>query len=208
MSPEIDLIRQALKAKLPGRVSQYKMAPSDRAIRDKALNTKELKQSAVLVLLFYIDKKLHLLLTQRAKYNGPHSGQISFPGGKFEATKDHNLLDTVIRETQEEIGLKKEDYQIIGELTSLNIPVSKTSVQSFVAFCSDISKSTADQIEVTDLYHIPIAHLLNPKNLKTKVNQTVSYPYYDFEGKVVWGATAMIISELLEIINTKAIAKN
>ena len=197
----IDLIKSELQNKLPGRVAQYKMAPSDRAIRDQALNLKEIKKSAVLVLLFYKNNELHLLLTQRANYNGAHGGQISFPGGKFEAGKDTNLLDTAIRETEEEIFLKKDSFKILGKLSSLNIPISKICVQPYIAFSSDISHAKSDRYEVTDLYEVSISSLQNPENIKWKDNNELKYPYYDFNKKIIWGATAMMISELLEIIN-------
>ena len=197
---EIESIKLALQQTLPGKDAQYKMAPSDRAIRDQALNVKAIKKSAVLVLLFYQKNELHILLTQRANYDGPHGGQISFPGGKFEEIKDRNLQDTAIRETLEEIYLEEKSYTILGELSPLNIPISKISVQPYLAFCSDISEARFDGYEVTDLYKIPISFLQNPENIKWKHKDGLEYPYYDFKGKVIWGATAMIISELLELI--------
>ncbi len=197
----IDLIESELQNKLPGRAAQYQMAPSDRAIRDQALNLKEIKKSAVLVLLFYKNNKLHLLLTQRANYNGAHGGQISFPGGKFEADKDTNLLDTAIRETAEEIFLKRDSFRILGKLSSLNIPISKICVQPYLAFCSDISQAKSDGYEVIDLYEVPISLLQNSENTKWENSSELKYPYYDFNKKVIWGATAMMISELLEVIN-------
>jgi len=198
---EIDKIQEELKKPLPGKVIQYKMAPSDRVIRDQAVNVQEIKRSAVLILLFYKNDELHILLTQRASYNGPHSGQISFPGGKFEATKDNNLQDTVIRETREEISLKPETYEILGELTPLIIPISKITVQPFLAYCSNISQALVDGYEITDLYQIPISHLLKSTTVKTKQENNLEYPYFDFKGNVIWGATAMMLSELLEIIS-------
>ena len=182
---EIESIKLALQQSLPGRAAQYKMAPSDRAIRDQALNLKEIKKSAVLVLLFYKNNELHLLLTQRANYNGAHGGQISFPGGKFEKNKDTNLLDTAIRETEEEIFLKKNSFKILGKLSSLNIPISKICVQPYLAFCSDISQAKFDGYEVTDLYEVPISLLQNPENIKWKDNSELKYPYYDFNKRVI-----------------------
>jgi 8-oxo-dGTP pyrophosphatase MutT (NUDIX family) len=200
MVSEIERIKKTLQKELPGKIIQYKMAPSDRPTQDQALNLDNIRKSAVLVLLFYKNKKLHVLLTQRAIYKGVHSGQISFPGGKFEAEKDKNLLETVIRESNEEIQLTTNNYKILGKLTTLNIPISKTSVLPFVAFCSNISFIHFDGYEIVDLYQIPISHLQDSRNKKIKSNTKIKYPYYDFNGKEIWGATAMIISELLEVI--------
>lgn len=197
----IENLKQAIGNSLPGKEAQYKMAPTDRVIRDLALNLKEVKRSAVTVLLFYENNELHVLLTQRANYNGPHGGQISFPGGKFEDIKDSDLQDTARRETFEEIHLKPDYYEIIGKLSTLKIPISKICVQPYLAFCSDISQANFDGYEVTDLYKIPISFLQNPENIKWKNKDGLRYPYYDFNGKVIWGATAMILSELIEIIN-------
>ncbi len=196
----IEKIRAELKRELPGKAIQYKMAPSDRVIRDQTIKLKKIRKSAVLIPLFYKDEELHVLLTQRASYDGPHSGQISFPGGKFEAKKDENLKATAIREALEEIGLEQRFYEILGKLSQLIIPISKITVQPYLAFCSDISQVKIDAFEVTDLYYIPISHLQNLKNKKTKSENNLEYPYYDYKEKVIWGATAMMLSELLEII--------
>ncbi len=197
----IEKIKQSIEDSLPGKKYQYKMAPSDRIIRDHSINLKTIRKSAVLILLFYKEEKLHVLLTQRANYNGPHSGQISFPGGKFEHKKDQDLIDTAIRETFEEINLSHRYFKILGPLTSLNIPISQISVQPYLAFCSNIETANSENYEVTDIYEIPINHLQNPRNTKIKSKNNIEFPYFDFEGKVIWGATAMILSELLEIIS-------
>ena len=198
---KFEKLKQAIENSLPGKDAQYKMAPTDRVIRDLALNLKEVKKSAVSVLLFYENNELHVLLTQRANYNGPHGGQISFPGGKFDDIKDFDLQDTAKRETFEEIHLKPNYYEIIGKLSTLKIPISKICIQPYLAFCSDISQAMIDEYEVTDLYKIPISLLQNTENIKWKNGDNLKYPYYDFNGKIIWGATAMILSELIEIIN-------
>lgn len=198
----IEVIRQALANPLPGKEAQYKLAPSNRLIRDHTLDIKTLKKSAVLILLFYKNNQLHILLTQRASYVGPHGGQISFPGGKFEDHLDRNLIDTAIRETFEEINLRDSYFEILGPISTLNVPVSQVCVQPYLAYCTDISQARKDDFEVVDLYEVPIAHLLNPKTIKIKSMYGHEFPYFDFDGKVIWGATAMIISELLEILKS------
>jgi 8-oxo-dGTP pyrophosphatase MutT (NUDIX family) len=201
MDKLIQKIQISLSKELPGKEAQYKMAPSDRAIREQALNLKPIKKSAVLILLFFKDEQLNLLLTQRAKYDGPHSGQISFPGGKFEEAQDKNLLDTAIREVYEEINLSSENFKILGQLTKLIIPISQICVQPYLAFCNDISKAKADGFELTELYKVPLSIFRDNKNIKWKTQKGLEYPYYDFNKKVIWGATAMMISELNELIS-------
>lgn len=193
---QLDKIKQTIKKSLPGKEAQYKMAPSKRAIEDQALNLNNVKKSAVMALLFHEHEQLHVLLTQRAYYNGPHGGQISFPGGKFEKDVDRNLQDTAIRETFEEINLESKYYEVIGEFTTLNIPISKVSIQPYLAYCSDINQAQIDNYEVVDLYKVPFSLFSDPEALKWKKFEDFEYPYYDFNGKVIWGATAMMLSEL------------
>jgi 8-oxo-dGTP pyrophosphatase MutT (NUDIX family) len=196
----VENIKSKLLTELPGRKAQYLMAPSDRTIRDFGVKPNELKKSAVLCLLYYKNNDLYVLLTQRAYYKGPHGGQISFPGGKFEIEKDSNLEDTAKRETFEEIQLSQDKFEILGSLSPLKIPVSKALVQPFLAFSEDISTAVVDGYEAIDLYEIPIPHLLDKSNIKWYNTEAFEYPYFDFDGKKIWGATAMILSEILEIL--------
>jgi len=200
MDKFIQRLSIALTKELPGKEAQYKMAPSDRAIRDQALKIKDLRKSAVMILLFVENNELCLLLTQRANYDGPHGGQISFPGGKFEYEFDENLKDTAIRETFEEVNIAENVIKTLGALSMLNIPISKISVQPFVAFCKDISMLKPDGFETIDSYKIALSFFRNKENIKLWKDSNIEYPYYDFEGKRIWGATAMIISELEELI--------
>jgi len=190
----------ALKKKLPGKAVQYKMAPSDRAIREQALSITDLRKSAVMILLFIENNELYLLLIQRANYKGPHGGQISFPGGKFEINQDKNLQDTALRETFEEINIPKENVNVLGGLSVLNIPISRISVQPYVAYCKNISKLKPDGFEAIDTYKIPLSFFRNNENIRLWKDSDLEYPYYNFEEKRIWGATAMIISELVDLI--------
>ena len=202
MNTFIEEIRISLTNKLPGKVAQYKMAPSDRAIRDQALNIVDLRKSAVLIVLFVENNELCLLLTQRANYKGPHGGQISFPGGKFEINKDRSLQDTALRETLEEVNISLDNIEVLGPLSTLNIPISKISVQPFVAFCKDLSMLKPDGFEIVDTYKIPLSFFENKENVKLWEDSNIAYPYYDFKEKRIWGATAMMISEFMALIKS------
>lgn len=198
---EIQNIIKSLDLGLPGKEAQYKMAPSGRTIEDQALNLNNVKKSAVMALLFHQQEQLHVLLTQRAYYDGPHGGQISFPGGKFEKDADRDLKDTAIRETFEEIKLESQYFEVLGELSTLNIPISKVFIQPYIAYCKDIDQAQMDNYEVVDLYKVPFSLFSDPEAIKWKKFKDFEYPYYDFNGKVIWGATAMMLSELAVIVS-------
>ena len=198
MTEEILHIKDALQKTLIGEKAQYLMAPKNRRSLVTNLNPKKLQKAAVMLVLFYKNKDLHCVLLQRAKYIGPHSGQICFPGGKKEKT-DKDLLDTAIRETYEEIHLSKKDYEILGELSPLPIPVSKIQIYPFVAFAHDISSIQIDNFETKGIYQIPISFFKDKKNVLYFESPKESYPYYNYKQKKIWGATAMIIAEFIEL---------
>ncbi len=210
MTPHLftERLQQRLHETLPGKTAQYAMAPSDRKVLDLEVENTPLRKSAVMLIVFFKDNQPYILLGQRATYKGVHGGQISFPGGKFDSRYDQTLEDTARREVFEEIGLKPNDYKIIGQISPLKIPVSKTEVYPFVAVTDRIISAKPDGYELVDLYQVPTAHLLDKNNIKWDVRQEVyqdvcqdvSFPYYDYQGKKIWGATAMMLSEFLEMI--------
>jgi 8-oxo-dGTP pyrophosphatase MutT (NUDIX family) len=141
---------------------------------------------------------------KRNTYEGVHSAQVSFPGGKVEAF-DQNFLATAIRETHEEFGFSNENYQIIRELTELYIPPSNFMVYPFLG----IMKSTVEIIpnpdEVVEIIEMPLSFLLNdqnivPKKISTSYSVDIEVPVFELNGKVIWGATAMILCELKDLI--------
>ena len=138
-----------------------------------------------------------------------HSKQISFPGGGLEE-EDENLEACAKRETEEEFGIPRENIQVLGKLSELYIPVSRYLVQPFVGYLEEAPSYTPDPNEVDEILEIPLEDLLNPALRKFTTIRTSSnlvlkdIPYYDVVGKTVWGATAMMLSEfvyLLENLN-------
>ena len=186
---------------LPGKISQYKMAPSD---RDLKITKKNTRKSAVLILLSEKHNKTIVTLIKRQEYNGVHSGQISFPGGKYELN-DNNLRNTAIRETFEEIGVNQSEYDIIGELTKLFIPVSAFDVYPFVGIAKKEFKYKKQDFEVSKILEFELAEFKKTENIKTEMRKIkdveITIPYYLINDNKIWGATAMIISELLDIID-------
>jgi 8-oxo-dGTP pyrophosphatase MutT (NUDIX family) len=193
-------IEQRLKKALPGQRAQYRMAP---VARPKEVVSALVQHAGVLVLLYNKNGQLHTVLTRRAMYEGVHSGQISLPGGKSEAD-DKNLTDTALRETHEEIGIDPRDIRVIGELTPLYIPVSNHMVQPVIGSLTVQPHFIADSKEVDQIYEIRLRDLLLPGCLIendgiTENNRHIKAPYYQYNGLQIWGATAMILSEFLEL---------
>jgi len=207
---DFNLFKQKLEgaflSALPGVAAQKKMAP--RPINLKRFEEdmeNPAKPSAVLILLYPIENDIHLALMKRPTYPGVHSGQMSFPGGKKEIS-DGSLMETALRETEEEIGVVRSNIKIIGQLTDIFIIVSNYKVTPFVGTIDYKPDFTPDPREVEGLLNVNLSLLLNPKNQSIKKmifgkNEIINSPYYNVQGNVVWGATAMIISELLELID-------
>ena len=196
----IRLLRDELSKELPGIDYQYKMAP---ALRLKIQRDRVQKKAAVLILLYPSGNRLHTVLMQRTDYPGAHGGQISLPGGKKEEG-DRDCYSTAMRESREEIGVNPEKIEILGKLSDLYIPVSNMLVSPVVGFMKEKPSFTTDPQEVKYLIETPIDRFLDTETKKNKVRiilfNKAMIPYYDIKGHTVWGATAMIISELEEVL--------
>lgn len=198
-------LKEQLQLPLPGFDAQWEMAHTKRdKVKPEDLQPSDFRRSAVMVLLIDRVDGYVIPLTERHTYNGAHSGQVSFPGGKFEES-DGTLLNTALRECQEEIGLS-ENIEILGELSSIYIPVSKFVVQPFVGILStqepvyDINSS-----EVKSIIELPLNDLRSPELIKETFVEPapglkLKTPYFDVQGKIVWGATAMILNELKHLL--------
>ncbi len=196
----IEQVKQGCHLDLSGKEAQYLMAPEKRIIDIESAVRSQLRKAAVLVPLFFKDNQWTLLLTQRANYKGNHGGEISFPGGKWDQKLDANLQETALRETFEEIGLNREHIQILQALSPLNIPISKILVHPYWAIIDDIQELKIDEYEVVDTYFVPLSLFFDEKNIHFIQKQGIRVPYYNYQGKEIWGATAMIISELVFIL--------
>ena len=197
----IDQLALDLKSILPGRKAQYKMAPELRLDNRHGYY----QNAAVMILLFIRAGSWHTVLMKRPEYAGAHSNQISLPGGKFEES-DADLQETAMREIREEIGIDDKQIQILGCLSRLHIPVSGIEVLPLVGFYPDEPDFQPDPSEVTYLIEVPLEDLLNPVNSREKYRtlmcKLVKVPYFKIGEEQVWGATAMILSEFLEVIRT------
>jgi 8-oxo-dGTP pyrophosphatase MutT (NUDIX family) len=162
------------------------------------------KKAAVMALLFPYRNEWSLALIVRNEYNGAHSAQLAFPGGSVDAD-DINLEATALRETFEEVGVGAQDITVLRPLTPLYIPISNFLVHPFLGICKEKPTFRAQPEEVAAILKIPLKKLLDPEN--SKIQDLVvghftlkNVPYYDIEGGTLWGATAMMTAELLELV--------
>ncbi len=199
----IQALNSQLMIDLPGKSFQEQMAPVPRYIKQEMLSRRQnVVQSAVLILLFPDDVEWRFILTERSDRVEYHRKQISLPGGSRE--EGETLLQTALRETNEEIGLPLDDIMVVGKLSPLFIPVSRFNVHPFVGWAEGKPKINPDPVEVSMIHEITVQDLLEKNNLKQETriihNVEVDVPYFDFEGEKVWGATAMILGEFREVL--------
>ncbi|SNR31353.1 NUDIX hydrolase [Lutibacter flavus] len=189
-----------------GLEAQFKLAPKIRKqYSEDIINSKSPKKAAVLV-IFYPDSngKLNFLLTHRASYNGTHSAQISFPGGKFDV-KDKSLKYTALREANEEVGIKTNDVSIFKQMTDVYIPPSNFIVTPFLSYL-EYTPQFIKNYEVEVLIEVTISDFLNDNavtstTLSTSYANKIEVPCFILNNYIVWGATAMMLSEIKELIN-------
>lgn len=193
-------IKNSLSGLLPGPSAQFRMAPKIRKMLTADIPE---KKAAVLVLLFPCRNCISIAFIQRTRYDGPHSGQISFPGGVMEKV-DKSYIDTAIRECYEETGVISKDIQVLGILSELKIPVSNFTVQPVVGFLDYCPEFKLDPREVEHMIIVPLSHLSDPGNIleETRIfkQETFKVPYFRYKNHKIWGATAMILSEFLTVI--------
>jgi 8-oxo-dGTP pyrophosphatase MutT (NUDIX family) len=200
----VDDVRQALERPLPGLSAQARMAPPYRREQvETALNPPaDCKQAGVLVLLYPQDGQLCFPLTRRPDNVEFHKGQISLPGGSQE--NGESLLQTALRETQEEIGVEANAVEALGKLTSLYVPPSNFCVQPFVGYVARRPHFRLEAIEVAELIEAPLAALLDPATVRQEDWEIRGgiwrIPFYQFGPHKVWGATAMILAEFAAIL--------
>ena len=200
-------LRRRLAEPLPGAALQLGMAPS---FREELLRTRppdaSCREAGVLALFFPREAVPHLLLTVRRDDLPHHPGQVSFPGGRREA--DETLLETALRETHEEVGLPPDDIEILGPLTPLYVPPSNFCVHPFVGALPYVPDLTPQDAEVAALLSAPLPLLLDPTTRRrepwTLRGQQVEVPFLAVEDYKVWGATAMMLAELLSLFPPEA----
>ncbi len=200
----ITQLKIAINKDLPGEESHQKM----RVIYDQSIELPFSKinstQAAVLILLYLADNEIYFFLTKRTDELKHHKGQISLPGGTQEGNE--KLIDTALRETQEEIGINKTSISIIGTITPLFVPVTGFMIYPFIGYSLNKLDPKPDPVEVATIFSVNISDLLNKENRTTEKRNIRGYdvqvPYFKLNDYQVWGATSMILSEFRDLIKS------
>jgi 8-oxo-dGTP pyrophosphatase MutT (NUDIX family) len=200
-----EILKEKLTHTLPGDAAHTNMQPESRKLQAQIMQAKFPKPrlGGVVVLIYPKNGAWHLNFMLRTDYEGTHGGQVSFPGGKYEDS-DADLSETALREMEEEVGVKKNEVEILGKLSALYIPPSNFEVHPLVCLAEKRLEFIPDPLEVAEIIEIPISHLLNPAIQGVDIFRRdskfqIQAPYYQFEKHKIWGATAMILSEFLSI---------
>lgn len=194
-------LQQKLSQPLPGHAAQSMMTSRARISTEEYLQQNpNHRNSAVLMLLFPLNGTIYTALIRRPSYEGMHSGQLALPGGKKEDT-DKTVLHTAIRETEEEVGIKIPEENILGKLTPVYIPVSNFLVNPFVGKLNERPQWMPDKHEVESVLEFPLDYLFQHelkerRRISIGKNMFIDAPCYMIDGQVLWGATAMMFAEL------------
>jgi len=196
-------LKAALQNELPGTEAHARMLPPGRRLKTLEHEHSFVKLSSVLVLVFPDNGKLFTCLTRRPLTMKFHPGQISFPGGKVE--KDDATPEiAALREAREEVGIDPSTLEVLGKLTDFYLEISRFSIQPFLAWADCKPEFLMDPYEVEELIIFPLSDFAENEIIRETELQTLTgrlqVKYYPFDGKVIWGATAMILSELIEIL--------
>lgn len=182
------------------------MLPPGRDLKVSPGNIQSIMPSGVLLPIFPENGELFACMIKRSATMKIHAGQVGFPGGKQDQN-DTNAKDTALRETSEEIGLTHCEIEILGELTPLYVSVSNFMIYPFVAWIDKRPMLSLNRHEVEKMLFFPLISYLRHPEVKYKSLHTVSgkfkVPGISFEGEFIWGATAMILMEFLDILKKR-----
>jgi 8-oxo-dGTP pyrophosphatase MutT (NUDIX family) len=202
----LQYVPNLIPVELPALSSHIKMAPKERieALKNLDFKAENPRIAAVMMLFYPKNEKTHLVLIVRNAYNGVHSSQIAFPGGKYEST-DSGYEETALRETQEEVGVAPEKIEVIRQFTPMYIPPSNFLVHPFLGISSEELLFYPDAREVADVIELPLSVFLNDEiiieaRLSTSYGPNILVPAFNIQNHIVWGATAMILSELRDVL--------
>lgn len=203
-----EILKLKLAGALPGTESHLKMAPTHRAeeLKEAASKIEAARKSAVMILFFRDEnQELRMIVIRRSEYVGVHSGQIAFPGGRFEE-EDGDVEITALREVEEEIGIPREKIELLGRLSDIYVPPSNFLISVFVGHLNEKPQYSIQEREVSEVIEIPFrdfyqSDIVKQKEFFVRSQNASSYaPYFDVTNAEIWGASAMVISELLDVL--------
>ncbi|GAA4413872.1 CoA pyrophosphatase [Nibrella viscosa] len=198
-----ETLEKKLREPLPGEAAHRKMASASR-LRQMLKPNERTRKSAVLIVFYPYQGSIYMPLILRPIYDGVHAGQMAFPGGRMERT-DRSLIQTALREAQEEIGIRVTDVRVLGKLTELYIPPSNFFVLPVVGVLPHRPEFYPDPREVDRVVEVELRSLMDESIIGINEIEvrgtTINAPFYQIQEFRVWGATAMMISELLTVID-------
>lgn len=196
------MLQKLLAGPLPGLEGQLPMSPPHRNRPYPEFDGIPPVPSAVLLVVYPHQDQYHTVFILRNVYNGPHSGQISFPGGKQE-DQDKGLAETALREAMEETGIPSSEVLLCGALTPLLVPVTNFIIHPFVGFLPFRPDFRPDPSEVREIIELPLSQLRDPACRREEaVNVpwgSIQVPCFVADQHKIWGATAMILNEFLNV---------
>lgn len=202
----LQYVPNLIPVELPAESAHAKMAPLERiqALKNLDIDAKNPRIAAVMMLFYPKKEKTHLILIVRNAYNGVHSSQIAFPGGKYELT-DRDYEETALRETSEEVGVLPEKIEIIKHFTPMYIPPSNFLVHPYLGIAKEELAFYPDAREVAGVIELPLSVFLDDEiiietRLSTSYGNDILVPAFNIQNHIVWGATAMILSELRDVL--------
>lgn len=208
-----DKVIEALMSPLPGRASHERMIGINRPRTDvKRQESPKPKESSVLMLLYPRERSWHTVFILRPDYDGVHAKQVGFPGGKVEA-QDRDIIHTALRETEEEVGIEQNQIEVLGLLSELYIPPSNIIVQPVLGKIDFLPTFIPDSREVELLIETPVQRILDSSVLQKKdifidrIQKQLNVTYFDIQGHVIWGATALILNEFRELMLENGVHK-
>ena len=191
-----------------GEISHAKMSPPYRLeLAEKMKEKAKPAKRAGVMALFYpnMEGETHLVLILRKTYKGVHSAQVGFPGGKYEDEDDNDLMQTAIRETEEEVGVPKAIVEILKTMSPLYIPPSNFMVHPYIAVSESTPNFVKQDDEVEAIIEVRLIDFLDEANtlttrVPTSFNVEVDVPAFKLNDHIVWGATAMMLGEIKDLL--------